>query len=986
MGEDWLTGYFVAGGTLRLDTPSYVSRPADDELFRHASSGEFCYVLSSRQMGKSSLMVRAAIRLRDEGVVTAIVDLTKIGGTNININQWYLSLIVQIKRQLSIKERPEVWWAERAAISPVQRFINFLYDVVLAEIRGPVVIFIDEIDTTLSLDFADDFFAAIRSIYNDRAADGRYQRLTFVLIGVATPTDLIKDRSRTPFNIGRAINLQDFSHEDAVAVLQPGLQAAYPLYGELVFNRIFYWTNGHPYLTQKLCLYAAQVNLPHWTDARVDELVERLFLSEEAVRETNLQFVRDAMSVSFYRASLLRLYERVYEDEIVFDDERSLRQNQLKLIGLVRVEHGALKLRNEIYRRVFDLKWIQETMPPVDWSRRWVLILLSLLLLLGICVGGYVVQRNQQTTIAEEAQILVDSFRSSPEPVVRLKRLARLYNLIDQQTLANQLLAELSPEERIALFNLESPTEVEDDLIRVVKEMYVNPAYSEQTDLLAAMARPLRQLNSNNGIKLATEVDFLLRARGDFVNKNYDLALQNYTAALETNQDNPTTLFDRATTYLVLGQYRAALVDFERALALNQTWERPIRDIIQNNPQLYLTWWRSRTVYPDLTSVLPLPTNTATPTPTASATPTTTHTPSPTHTPTATQTPTNTATPTQTPIPTPTSTFTPTPTSTSSPTQTPTMTAMPTPTTLVPAFTPTIEVEIQATNSIPFPTFTPTPKPVQPAIIVYVQSSGARHDLGLVSWQGVLLQENLHRFAAAPAWSPDGVTIAFFGEEGINELGGIYSAGSGIWAITEGRDGVRRLSDLDHIVNMAWSPDNEKLVMEQKPPAFASAVVVINLADGQELGHFPGEQPTWRYDNQKLAAKACNPECGLWQFNIDGSEAERLTFDSTDSYPAWSPTGEILAFTSRARAGNWEIYLLRTGDKEPSRLTNRSGSDTTPVFSPDGQELYLRTDALDGTWRISAINLNTNEERLIQANVGPSDDWGKARPAVQNAK
>ena len=64
------------------------------------------------------------------------------------------------------------------------------------------MIFVDEIDTTLRLDFTDDFFAAIRFLYQHRAADPALERLSFVLIGVATPGDLIKDAARTPFNIG----------------------------------------------------------------------------------------------------------------------------------------------------------------------------------------------------------------------------------------------------------------------------------------------------------------------------------------------------------------------------------------------------------------------------------------------------------------------------------------------------------------------------------------------------------------------------------------------------------------------------------------------------------------------------------------------------------------------------------------------------------------------------------------------------------------
>jgi len=51
-------GFYVTQGTLHHDALSYVERAADEELFHALERGEFCYVLTSRQMGKSSLMVR----------------------------------------------------------------------------------------------------------------------------------------------------------------------------------------------------------------------------------------------------------------------------------------------------------------------------------------------------------------------------------------------------------------------------------------------------------------------------------------------------------------------------------------------------------------------------------------------------------------------------------------------------------------------------------------------------------------------------------------------------------------------------------------------------------------------------------------------------------------------------------------------------------------------------------------------------------------
>jgi len=316
--------FFVAGGTLPPNVPSYVKRPADEELFDLARSGKFCYVLTTRQMGKSSLMIRTARRLQAQNVQTAIIDLTEMGTSE--AETWYLDLLTELADELNLAADPEEWWQERSSLGYVRRFTNFLRDVVLTEIEGRVVIFIDEIDTTLRLPFSDDFFTAIRATYNARAKDRDFTRLSFILIGVASPSDLIKDHSRTPFNIGQGIKLIDFT-QDSASILQDRLETLYPGQGTAIFSRVFHWTYGHPYLTQKLCQTIAQAEEDDWPDEKIDELIEKLFLSEEARKETNLQFVQDSLQGHPLKRHLLHLYRRVYEGEEIAEDERSPEQN-----------------------------------------------------------------------------------------------------------------------------------------------------------------------------------------------------------------------------------------------------------------------------------------------------------------------------------------------------------------------------------------------------------------------------------------------------------------------------------------------------------------------------------------------------------------------------------------------------------------------------------------------------------------------------------
>ncbi|MBI4663006.1 MAG: AAA-like domain-containing protein [Verrucomicrobia bacterium] len=405
---------YAAGGTVQAAGGIYITRRADQELLELCRAGTFAYILYTRQSGKSSLMIHTAEQLAKQGVRSVIVDLTQIG-TQVTSEQWYLGLLEPVEEQLTLKTNLVEWWRRRADLGMTQRLTLFFREVVLNEIAERVVVFVDEIDTTLSLNFTDDFFAAIRYLFNARAHIPELRRLSFMLSGVATPGDLVQDPDRTPFNIGQRIELTDFSFEEALP-FAAGF-AVPPEQAHKILRWILEWTGGHPYLTQRLCSAIAAQAVDRWTAEDVGQEVSRIFLGEKSRHESNLEFVRDMLTKRIPRQvdkrQLLETYKEIHSRRrAVVDEEQSLIKSHLKLAGIVRRENGKLRVRNVIYERVFDGSWIRENL-PTDWRKAFLRAVKGLVLILFILVilGSLAMYAWHQRNVALSRELAASSLR-----------------------------------------------------------------------------------------------------------------------------------------------------------------------------------------------------------------------------------------------------------------------------------------------------------------------------------------------------------------------------------------------------------------------------------------------------------------------------------------------------------------------------------------------------------------------------------------------
>lgn len=420
---------YTVGGTIQPGEALYIARQADEDLVKLCRQGTFGYILAARQVGKSSLMVRTARRLAEEGIRAIIIDLTKLG-VQVTAESWYLGLLYELQRRLLPNFDVVEWWRSRAHLGPAQALTLFFQEVLLARVAEPVVIFVDEIDSTLSLDFTDDFYAAIRYLYNARAELAEFRWLSFVLIGVATPGDLIRDPKRTPFNIGQRVELTDFTPEEALPFAN-GLSLP-PVQARQVLGWVMKWTGGHPYLTQRMCRALAEELRRDWTEAEVDQAVFRAFFGRMSEEDNNLQFVRDMLTKR--APDKLRVLEAYKEIRLgrrpVRDEEQSPVKVHLKLSGVVKRENGRLMVRNQIYHEVFDSDWVKahwpanwlETIPPSVKVTGGVIVVLTLVLFFLTLHAFRLAVDNEK--IAKRERVARDSLQIALNEQVRLTYVA----------------------------------------------------------------------------------------------------------------------------------------------------------------------------------------------------------------------------------------------------------------------------------------------------------------------------------------------------------------------------------------------------------------------------------------------------------------------------------------------------------------------------------------------------------------------------------
>lgn len=361
--------FFSVGGPMHAVRAGYVRRPADELLYKTLLTGQFAHVIAPDRTGKSSLIASTSARLQNNGVKVAIIDLEQIaerdGGAD--AGRWYYSIVYRLLRQLRLKVDLQAWWQDKAILGFRQRLVEFYTEIILPNIDEPVVIFVDQVQCTASLQFAEHLLASIRAAHNARSTEPEFSRLTFALIGECDPSMLVSDAELSPFSVSREIHLGDFSRAD-LEIFATELNLSREDSARAL-DQIYEWTGGHPYLTQKLCRAVAREMI----SGDIEEHVNRIAMQQLAGRaalhsEPHMSHLHRLITAEGkWRDRMLSTYGKLRKGIAIQYDPESRVHSQLLASGLVgRDENGFLQVQNRLYRCVFTTRWANENL-PLHW-------------------------------------------------------------------------------------------------------------------------------------------------------------------------------------------------------------------------------------------------------------------------------------------------------------------------------------------------------------------------------------------------------------------------------------------------------------------------------------------------------------------------------------------------------------------------------------------------------------------------------------------
>ncbi len=271
--------------------------------------------------------------------------------------------------------------------------------------------------------------------------------------------------------------------------------------------------------------------------------------------------------------------------------------------------------------------------------------------------------------------------------------------------------------------------------------------------------------------------------------------------------------------------------------------------------------------------------------------------------------------------------------------------------------------------------------------IAFVSSRSGFKEIWTMDYDGANQHQltSLRSLALTPRWSPDNSRIAFtcWAAGPRNVVSAqicMYSMLTGKMVSWPRWTGTNS--------SPSWSPDGSKIMfmssMQGNPELYvadASGAHPKRLTFSVGVNTSAVWNPKTGLQVAFVSDRAGGGHPQLYTMNIDGTGAERIELQDAGYVidPAWSPNGQLLAFSWQRPNGNYDIYVMDIVNHQLVQLTRDAGRNERPCWAPDGRHIVFASTRT-GSWQIwSMLADGTEARQLTTQGSNESPSWSAPR-------
>ncbi len=262
--------------------------------------------------------------------------------------------------------------------------------------------------------------------------------------------------------------------------------------------------------------------------------------------------------------------------------------------------------------------------------------------------------------------------------------------------------------------------------------------------------------------------------------------------------------------------------------------------------------------------------------------------------------------------------------------------------------------------------------------ISFVSGRSGNKEIWVMDYDGANQHQlsSMHSISLTPRWSPDASRIAFtcYPTAGLSAQICMYSMLTTkliTWPRFRGTNSAP-----------AWSPDGSKIMFMSS--MYGNPELCVSDADG-------GHVKRLTYSNGSNTSAAWNPKTGqqvafvsdrggtpeLYTMDAAGGDVQKLSLEDKGYVidPAWSPNGQLLAFSWRRPDGNYDLYVTDMATHQMLQLTRDSGRNERPSWAPDGRHIVFESTRGGSRQIWSMLADGTEARQLTTQGDNESPNW-----------